>query len=301
MSSASPEKLADGQPSAAPTVPSLTVGDVEIARTFDDAGNLDRMEPVSSGEAFNVTVQLRDLERQKVWRDGKLLFDGGRRSGDLMINDLRYQWQCQYLSPFDKVRFRVPFSSLHSFAEDAGRPEYRTLSCPPGTNDDVMLGLARALIPSLEHPQEAHPLFLEQINLAMLAHLIQSYGGVYFPSRKKGVLAPWQEKRSTEFLVGHVNASFSIAELAAACELSRSYFIKAFKQSFGRTPHRWLTEYRIARAKDLLRLDMPIAEIAIVCGFADQSHLTRVFSDHVGVSPGRFRRTFADLDPGEKK
>lgn len=277
--------------STVPTVLSLTVDDVEITRTFHDDHGAGSAKPIPSGEAFSVIVQLKDFERHRLWRGGELVFDGAHQCGDLAVTDLRYQWQCEHLSPFDNVRFKIPFTSLKSFAEDVGRLEYQSLSCPPGTKDDVMLGLARALLPSLEHPQKAHRLFLEQINLAMLAHLTQAYGGVHFPCSKKGVLAPWQEKRAAEFLVAHVSEPFSMVELASACKLSRSYFIKAFKESFGRTPHRWLTEYRIARAKDLLGFEMPIAEIAIACGFADQSHMTRVFTDLVGVSPGRYRRS----------
>ncbi|TPK78154.1 helix-turn-helix transcriptional regulator [Mesorhizobium sp. B2-4-17] len=276
--------------STAPTVLSLTVNDIEVTRTFQGDRDPGRSEPVPRSGAFSVIVQLRDFERHRLWRGSELVFDGAHQCGDLAITDLRDQWRCEHLSPFDNVRFRIPFASLKSFAEDVGRPEYQALSCPPGTRDDVMLGLARALLPSLDHPQKAHRLFLEQVNLAMLAHLTQAYGGLHFPCSKKGVLAPWQEKRAAEFLVAHASEPFSMVELATACKLSRSYFIKAFKESFGRTPHRWLTEYRVARAKDLLGLDMPIAEIAIACGFADQSHMTRVFAELVGVSPGRYRR-----------
>jgi AraC-like DNA-binding protein len=83
--------------------------------------------------------------------------------------------------------------------------------------------------------------------------------------------------------------------------LSRSYFNKAFKESFGRTPSKWLTEYRVARVKELLLQDLSIAEVAISCGFADQSHMTRVFTSLTGEPPARFRRknkTFSvALDP----
>jgi AraC family transcriptional regulator len=123
-----------------------------------------------------------------------------------------------------------------------------------------------------------------------LTHLTQTYGGVYFPAERKGTLASWQEKRALEFLSTRLDGRFSIAELAESCELSQSYFIKAFKASFGRTPARWLMEYRIAHAKDLLRTDISIAEIAISCGFADQSHLTKTFSAVTGETPARFRR-----------
>lgn len=277
-------------PVSGPEAHTLAAGDIRITRTFHEASSAERSAPIVCGEAFNVIVQLRDLKHHRIWRGGELVFDGERETGSLYIADLRQKWQCQYLSPFDNIRFYIPFSRLREFADEMGRPDYRGLSCSERKTDEVMLGLARALLPSFQHPKQAHPLFLEQINLAILAHLTHKYGGLHFPIGKKGGLAPWQQKRATEFLVAHVSDAFSIVELASACDLSRSYFIKAFKESFGLTPHRWLTEYRVTRAKELLLLDMPIAEIAIACGFADQSHLTRVFSEIAGLSPGRFRR-----------
>ena len=71
---------------------------------------------------------------------------------------------------------------------------------------------------------------------------------------------------------------------------SPSYFIKAFKTTTGRTPHRWLQEYRVGKAKGLLLRSLSIAEIALECGFADQSHFTRVFRNVTGTPPGMWRR-----------
>jgi AraC-like DNA-binding protein len=285
----SPVRAMDASASPTRTRSSLAAGGVEITREIGDSA-IDTLESMPHGEAFVANVQLSPLERKTLWRGNELALDGVQQGGDLLIADLRDRWRRRRLSSFDNVCFRIPLSALQSFAEDAGRPEFRTLSCRPGVADEVMLGLARALVPSFEHPREPHPLFLEQINLAMLAHLIQAYGGVYFSPRKKGVLTPRQQKRAIELMVAHIGKPLSIAELAAACELSRSYFVKAFKESFARTPHLWLTEYRIARAKELLCLGMPIAKVAFACGFADQSHLTRAFAAHVGVSPGQCQR-----------
>jgi len=288
----------DSPVSASPTRTSfsLSVAGVEITREIGENSAFETLGSTPHGEAFVANEQLSPLERKTLWRENDLALDGVQPAGDLLIADLRDRWRRLRLSSFDNVRFRIPFSALQSFAEDAGRPEFRTLSCRPGIADEVMLGLASALVPSFEHPREAHPLFLEQINLAMLAHLIQAYGGVYFSPRKKGVLTPRQQKRAIELMIAHISEPFSIAELATACELSRSYFVKAFKESFGCTPHRWLTEHRIARAKELLCLGMSIAKVALACGFADQSHLTRTFAAHVGVSPGQCRR-HARLSP----
>ena len=83
----------------------------------------------------------------------------------------------------------------------------------------------------------------------------------------------------------------SIAEIAAECGLSSSYFAKAFKQATGSPPHAWLAMKRIERAKQLLTgTNDDLAEIALACGFVDQSHLGRAFQKHEGCSPGRWRR-----------
>jgi AraC-like DNA-binding protein len=133
-------------------------------------------------------------------------------------------------------------------------------------------------------------MFLEQISIVLLTHLAQSYGGQYFPSKKSGLLAPWQEKRALEFLTTMAFNQVSITELAQTCNLSRSHFTRAFKDTFGKSPYRWLTEYRVAKAKELLLSDDTILGVAAKCGFADQSHMTRIFQGVTGQTPGRWRR-----------
>jgi AraC-like DNA-binding protein len=257
--------------------------------SYDD-DDLPISPPSKRDDAFNVIIQLVDFKMHRLWKGDRLVYEGGHPKGTLAITDLREEWRCHHLSAFDNVRFQIPFSHIRAFAEEAGRPEFTNLEPPGHVRDDVVLGLAQALLPSLDNARNASRLFLDQISLAMLTHLTQSYGGIHFPARRKGTLAPWQERRATEFLAAHLTAQFSIAELAENCDLSRSYFIKAFRETFGKTPYRWLLEYRVAKAKGLLISNMPIAEIAAACGFADQSHMTRIFSEIVGEPPGNWRR-----------
>jgi len=83
-----------------------------------------------------------------------------------------------------------------------------------------------------------------------------------------------------------------VSGLAGLLSLSRFHFVRTFKQSTGLPPHRWLLGYRVAKAKALLLADhAPLGDVASACGFADQCHLTRVFSRHVGESPAAWRRT----------
>jgi AraC family transcriptional regulator len=83
----------------------------------------------------------------------------------------------------------------------------------------------------------------------------------------------------------------SIAEIAHECGLSSGYFARAFKRSTGVPPYQLLTKMRVERAKELLKDPRcELADIALLCGFVDQSHFTRVFSRSEGYSPGRWRR-----------
>jgi AraC family transcriptional regulator len=80
-------------------------------------------------------------------------------------------------------------------------------------------------------------------------------------------------------------------DIARECELSVAQFARAFKRSTGLPPHRYLTERRIERARLLLmHSDLPLADVAVRCGFADQSHFTKIFRRSMAVSPGSFRR-----------
>jgi AraC family transcriptional regulator len=104
-------------------------------------------------------------------------------------------------------------------------------------------------------------------------------------------LASWQIRRACEFIEARLEGDPSIAEIARECRLSASHFARAFRQTVGMPPHRWLMQRRIQRAKELLATgELPLANIALACGFVDQSHLSRIFTQQVGSTPGRWRR-----------
>jgi AraC family transcriptional regulator len=110
-------------------------------------------------------------------------------------------------------------------------------------------------------------------------------------SSNGGGLAPWQVELASRLLLSHSSHDLPVAELARRCGLSRSHFIRAFKASLGLPPHHWLMRSRITRAQSRLATTSDsIADIAVSCGFADQSHLTRVFHDVTGTSPAAWRR-----------
>ena len=106
-----------------------------------------------------------------------------------------------------------------------------------------------------------------------------------------GTLAGWQERRAKAMLAENINGNISLAHLAQECRLSVRHFTRAFRASTGVSAHTWLLRLRIEKAKTLLISSRrSLAEIALECGFADQSHMTRVFRRSIGLSPGAWRR-----------
>ncbi|MEO8804702.1 MAG: helix-turn-helix transcriptional regulator [Burkholderiaceae bacterium] len=74
-----------------------------------------------------------------------------------------------------------------------------------------------------------------------------------------------------------------------AAGLGIRQFTRAFRDATGRSPHQYLLHRRVEQAKALIREGLPLADVAIQCGFSDQSQLTRTFVAQLGTTPGRFR------------
>jgi AraC family transcriptional regulator len=106
----------------------------------------------------------------------------------------------------------------------------------------------------------------------------------------RGRLSPRHLRQTCDFIIEHIAQDICLDDLAALTGLSGKHFIRAFKQSMGIPPHRYLILHRIESAKHrLLDPNASLADIAIQCGFSDQSHFTATFRKVVGVPPGTWR------------
>ena len=107
------------------------------------------------------------------------------------------------------------------------------------------------------------------------------------PDFARGGSAAWQERRAKELMSGTLSQEMPLSRLASECGLSVGHFVRAFRQSTGLSPHKWLLFQRVALARELLgNWTGSLIEIALLCGFANQSHFTRVFGRLVGCPIG---------------
>lgn len=118
----------------------------------------------------------------------------------------------------------------------------------------------------------------------------------------RGALAPYQKRKVDRYLREHVERPLRVDELAELLALSVSHFCRAFKKSFGTTPHMHVIRLRLELAQRLMLTTRdPLSQIALACGLADQAHLSKLFRRAVGETPSAWRRrNLTDAYRGEK-
>jgi AraC-like DNA-binding protein len=250
--------------------------------------------PIQPEDAFLLVMQLRDLAPHELWLDGQLTQVGELPAGAMFILDLRKKPSAWLRAPFDSLIFYMPRTAFNEITEERGTRRIVSLDCEPAlaVRDPIVGQLGVSLLPTLDHPDSANKLFVEYVMLAVHAHVAQTYGGMTATARMvRGGLARWQERRAKELMEAKLGQSISMSQMAQECGLSAAHFARAFRRTTGQAPHRWLLQQRLDRAKQLLLSSaLPLAQIALTCGFAEQSHFTRTFTRNVGISPGAWRR-----------
>jgi AraC family transcriptional regulator len=273
------------------------LGNSEIAVTllkcdqpsFEKSGSL----PVE--DAFIATVSLYEGFYRDLWLDNRPLPElPPQPAGVVTFIDLRRPASVRFRSPFDSVQFYFSRAALNELVREESGKVIDSLAVKPlhSLPDAIFSQLALSLMPALNRPNETSRLFVDHIALAASAHVIREYAKIASSARTVyGGLASWQLIRAKELMDGNLDGSISLAEVAAQCRLSTRHFTRAFGQSTGMPPHRWLLRRRVERAKDLLRDPrLTLTDVATKSGFADRRHLIRAFSHFVGATPGVWRR-----------
>lgn len=105
------------------------------------------------------------------------------------------------------------------------------------------------------------------------------------------MLARWQVNLAMHTMRCNLGSSISISEIASLCRLSLCYFVRAFTNTVGIAPYAWFVQQRIVHAKRLLaETALPLAQVALECGFSDQAHFTKAFAKASGTTPAKWRR-----------
>jgi AraC family transcriptional regulator len=167
----------------------------------------------------------------------------------------------------------------------------RQLEDVPQRHDPDLVQSGMQLLQALRSDSSGSGVIYESLARVFVAQLIDRYGQTRDAAAPLGRgLGPLQYKR----VVDHVAANFAkplpIEDLAGVAGISPAHFARLFKEVVGDTPHQFVMDYRVERAKVLLAdRTRPLADIAIGCGFSDQSHFNRVFKRLTGKTPREWR------------
>jgi AraC family transcriptional regulator len=155
--------------------------------------------------------------------------------------------------------------------------------------DPTLRHIALALRAGVQSGDALDRMYGEGLSTALAAHLLREYGAtVLRPKSQYGGLPRAKLVRAVEYIQDQLDADLTVSGIAQAVGMSPYYFTRLFKESTGQSPHQYVVEARVRRAKELLTTGkFTISEAAHHVGFVDQSHLTRHFKRVFGLPPKR--------------
>lgn len=161
-----------------------------------------------------------------------------------------------------------------------------------GVRDAHIEGLARALLAEARTERFASRIYVESLANQLVVHLLRHYSSARKLEEDLAARLPrYKLNRATDFINKNLREDLSLEQISRTLSMSAYHFAHVFKQTVGRTPHRYVTECRVERAKSLLReTELPVTQIAHQVGYSNQSHFSTVFHRFTGQTPRRYRR-----------
>jgi AraC-like DNA-binding protein len=250
--------------------------------------------PPRGGNAFILGLRRDDFTADKVLLGGRSIPVVPFPKGLMSLVNLALDPTPYPDNTSECFSFYLRRDTFDRLADNLGGNRIDDLSIKPGVaaNDPVIANLRSCLLPAMERPEQLSRIFVDHVVMALHTHLAQRYGGMRMPRTSGGgSLTPWQLRLAQDMMDAQLDRGISLAQIARDCGLSVNYFARAFTCSTGIPPHRWLMQRRVNRAMDMMRgTNISLAEIALACGFCDQSHFTRLFSRATGTTPSEWRR-----------
>ena len=271
------------------------IGELAVTQIKSNHPTPQPSQSIGYDEAYLIGLMVDPVPDHELWQDGRAVRTPSFRAGHTALYDLRRDPISFTRTAHHSLHFYLPRSAIVGIAESHGLKTDGELryNFAQDYADPVIRHLGAAALAALESGGPMNGLFIDHLLQAAAVHVIQRYGETG-PIRTTGGLSAHQLRRAQEVMKAHLSDELSLKRIASECGLSVTHFARAFRQSTGLAPYQWLQNMRLEEAKRLLAgHDRSLAEIAVACGFSDQSHFTRVFRKHVGESPGRWRRLFS--------
>lgn len=265
---------------------------IKVSRHRFSAGEV----RVSSLPGHLVTLHLGGPLRLVQVRDGRRL-EGTELKGDVGIVPAGTDGTCVFGTDSEDVNLLLEERFFKRVATESGVDEARLEVVGAfAARDPHLERIGLSFLSELEAGGPGEALYAESLANLLALHLIRHHSSVGLGAKAalereaSAGLPSAALKRAIEYVEDNLAGELTLAILAGAAGMSPSRFSHAFKRATGRTPHRYVVERRVERARRLLRRgELPIAEVARAVGFYDQSHLNLHFRRLLGVTPAQIR------------
>jgi AraC family transcriptional regulator len=221
--------------------------------------------------------------------------DGLYGNGDLILSPCEQPVRWRLSDTTDALMLSIRPEVIGRKAQEVSEADSAKV-CIIGTprmQDPLVRQIGLTLMAELQGPGIGERLYVDSLLNTLGLHLLRNYSSLCVRPRlphDRGLPAA-KLRRAVEAINDRIEAGISLSELAEAVGVSVSHFEVLFRRSTGLSPHQYLLQQRVDRARELLGDEaLSLAEVAARAGFCDQSHLTRHFRRIVGVTPGQYRK-----------
>lgn len=221
------------------------------------------------------------------WLDGQLSRER-RYQGDIAIIPADVSQRCNWNTTAEFAILAINPTLLKQVGQDwVDSDQIELIPRFMSEQDALLQGIFFTVRAELESGKIGGNLLIDSLKTTIAIHLLRNYCTTQpkLSSYTDG-LSPTTLQRVVDYVHEHLNQDVTLIKLAAFAQISPYHFLRLFKQKTGVTPHQYILQQRIEKAKYLLQhSELSIADIAVRVGFCDQSHLTRSFKRIVGVTP----------------
>ena len=221
-------------------------------------------------------------------------YDGSTKPGNIWLLSAHTAASWHWETKDEALIFSIDPAALRRVALENNHPkaDYLEVRSVLYGHDPILARLAAHFLQEMQSEGFGGRLYLESLANLFLLHLLRRYCTIEDTLKPcEGRLPKYKLNRVLDYIHAHLSNPISLDQIAQQANLSKCYFSQMFKQSMGISPHQYVLQQRVAKAKELLKqTQMPIANIALECGFANQTHLSRHFRLQTGVSPKVYRK-----------
>jgi AraC family transcriptional regulator len=216
-----------------------------------------------------------------------------RQLGDIAIIPAGIAHRCNWNTTAQFGILAIEPTLLQQIGQDWINPDKVELRSQfMSKRDDLIQSIFSTLSAELATGGIGSNLLIDSLKTTLAIHLLRNYctTSPRLSSYADGLSAA-KLTLIKDYINTHLDRDLKLSELSAIAQISPYHFLRLFKKSVGITPHQYILQQRIDRAKYLLKSsNLDISEIAFRVGFCDSSHLTRCFKNSLGKTPRQWRQ-----------